>query len=376
MSEIYAVFEGGGVKGIGHVGALAALGWKQPHVVIKGYAGASAGAIVAALAAAGYQAAGPDENAAAGDGTMKAILEKMDFEDLLKDEGLSEVPLQSIETLKNRVEELYKELRGDAERIEESGAIKKVVRWNLLGRKLSRLLKKNQDLRSVFARIEMHKGIYGTRKFRDWIDGLLRAKPHLQDKDGKVTFGSLQKGTGGTILKVVVTDIAGRTIRTYGPGADETPSDEVADAVVASMSIPLFFRPFPFGPNNFYVDGGLLSNFPAWLFDSDPRLPILGVRLVTPAPNPPTDISGTKAYLESLAETTLSGAGFLQFRRIEQFVGVKVEMPRELKAWHFRLSREMKDSLFERGRKGVSDLLNIGKNREVLGLPHETAGSL
>src|SRR5689334_9963902 len=49
------VFEGGGVKGIGLVGAYAALeqeGWKPECV-----AGTSAGAITAALVAAGYTAA-------------------------------------------------------------------------------------------------------------------------------------------------------------------------------------------------------------------------------------------------------------------------------------------------------------------------------
>jgi NTE family protein len=57
MPDIFAVFEGGGVKGIGHVGALAQIRWSEPSLTIRGYAGASAGAIVAALAAAGYDAA-------------------------------------------------------------------------------------------------------------------------------------------------------------------------------------------------------------------------------------------------------------------------------------------------------------------------------
>lgn len=52
MSTCNAVFEGGGVKGIGHVGAVTALedGGYEFHTV----AGSSAGAIVAALVAANY----------------------------------------------------------------------------------------------------------------------------------------------------------------------------------------------------------------------------------------------------------------------------------------------------------------------------------
>ena len=53
------VFEGGGVKGIGLAGAFAAL--EQRGFTRKGVAGASAGAITAALIAAGYSSRELDE---------------------------------------------------------------------------------------------------------------------------------------------------------------------------------------------------------------------------------------------------------------------------------------------------------------------------
>src|SRR5215207_1630054 len=53
------IFEGGGVKGIGLAGAYAAL--EQRGFTPKGLAGASAGAITAALIAAGYNSAELDE---------------------------------------------------------------------------------------------------------------------------------------------------------------------------------------------------------------------------------------------------------------------------------------------------------------------------
>lgn len=53
------VFEGGGVKGIGLAGALAAL--RQRGFTHKGVAGTSAGAITAALVAAGYTSQELDE---------------------------------------------------------------------------------------------------------------------------------------------------------------------------------------------------------------------------------------------------------------------------------------------------------------------------
>lgn len=58
MTDVFAVFEGGGVKGIAHVGALARF-HEEEELQFRGYAGTSAGAIVAALAAVGYRARNP-----------------------------------------------------------------------------------------------------------------------------------------------------------------------------------------------------------------------------------------------------------------------------------------------------------------------------
>src|SRR4051812_71346 len=67
------VFEGGGVKGIGLAGAFAAL--QQRGFAPKSVAGTSAGAITAALVAAGYSSAELDE-----------VLLKIPFAEF-KDEG-------------------------------------------------------------------------------------------------------------------------------------------------------------------------------------------------------------------------------------------------------------------------------------------------
>lgn len=55
MADVYGVFEGGGVRGAALVGALAAA--EKHGIKFRAVAGASAGAIVAALVAAGYKAA-------------------------------------------------------------------------------------------------------------------------------------------------------------------------------------------------------------------------------------------------------------------------------------------------------------------------------
>jgi len=371
MPDVFAVFEGGGVKGIGHVGALAQIGWSASNLNFKGYAGASAGAIVAALAAAGYKAAGPDPSTPAGADSMKTILEQMRFTDLL--EGLDDVALQTIQDLPSTMEPIRKDF---VERGRALAASRfRIYPWNALGLKLSRLYKEKTDIVRAIQLLWEHKGVYGTVKFRNWIDGLLKQKKHLIDKNGNVTFKSLELGTGGTILKVVVTDVAGRAPKTYGPAL--TPSEHVADAVLASMTIPLFFCPFPYGPNNYYVDGGLLSNFPAWLFDdennerkeagADP-LPLLGIRLRAARPADPPDITSTEEFLKALLATVLNGGDFLQTRLIERFVGINVELPPGINAWDFSLSDEMKASLFNRGTFAAQAALDSPPNKKALGL--------
>lgn len=78
--KVDAVFEGGGMRGIGIVGALT-------YLETKGYewqrvAGTSVGAVIAALIAAGYTSE-----------EMKDILAKMDFRDFLDKSGLQRLPL-------------------------------------------------------------------------------------------------------------------------------------------------------------------------------------------------------------------------------------------------------------------------------------------
>ncbi len=65
-------------------------------------------------------------------------------------------------------------------------------------------------------------------------------------------------------------------------------SFEIADAVRMSMSIPYFFQPVELvhketGLTSTIVDGGVLSNFPVWIFDvedHDPTRPTFGFKLI------------------------------------------------------------------------------------------------
>jgi NTE family protein len=103
--------------------------------------------------------------------------------------------------------------------------------------------------------------------------------------------------------------------RDIGLDPDQLP---VAEAIRMSMSIPVFFAPVKVDGHQI-VDGGLLSNFPVWLFDAPegtpPRFPTFGLLLVAPdqkeplVPEPPgakvPPIHSRIDFLKAIAETMM-----------------------------------------------------------------------
>jgi NTE family protein len=121
--------------------------------------------------------------------------------------------------------------------------------------------------------------------FHTWMANLL----------SDATFGDVwDDGAERFRLKMIATDITRKKLLvlpddlTDYRGDDGKPIDpkayRIADAVRMSMSIPYFFAPSHLtlldGTSCTIVDGGVLSNFPVWLFDTnpdtDPKRPTFG----------------------------------------------------------------------------------------------------
>lgn len=209
MPKADLVLEGGGVKGLGLVGAVL-------HLMREGYTfprvgGTSAGSIVAAFLAAGATA---DQ--------LAGIMGRLEYPRVPDRAG----PPGVAESLAL---------------VRHSGA---------------------------------HPGNYIHGFVRDELERL-----------GVRTFADLQPGA----LVVTATDITrGRLLRlpwdyeALGLDADE---QSVADAVRASISIPLFFEPVRLADRTL-VDGGVLSNFPIAMFDRPrPRWPTFGVKVIPDTPD-------------------------------------------------------------------------------------------
>lgn len=116
-----------------------------------------------------------------------------------------------------------------------------------------------EDRKSYF-RIFTKYGLYAGDAFLKFISQKIEGK----GLSAKATFADLKARNGARELKVFSTDLYTQNIQEFS--FDSTPNAIVAEAVRASMSIPLFFKGWKFSnkiPNDhIYVDGGVLLNFP------------------------------------------------------------------------------------------------------------------
>lgn len=124
-------------------------------------------------------------------------------------------------------------------------------------------------------------GLHPGDAFLKWIKQQIRQSPlGLQDT---ATFQDF-KNKGARDLHVYATDLFTRNIQHFS--VETTPDVVVAEAVRASMSIPVFFNAWKFSNNipddHLYVDGGVLLNFPLYTFDdlNQPPESTLGFELV------------------------------------------------------------------------------------------------
>ena len=263
MTEsIDLVLSGGGVLGIGHVGAAAVL--DEHGYDFQRFAGTSAGAIVAALLAAG---ATPDE--------LHTLIGSLDYSRLLDEDALDRVPL--------------------------------------IGPALSVVLENGYASGNYFT--EQLRGQLAQRGVHTFAD-LRSADP-----------GADPRPEQQWRLMVMAADVTrGQLLRLpqdyvrYGLDPDAQP---VADAVRASISVPYLFEPFRLahaGGVSLLVDGGLVSNYLLDAFDrtdgQPARWPTYGVTLIPPLPEQDARLIPALRYLrpvpgfrflESLIVTAVTG---------------------------------------------------------------------
>ncbi len=286
------VFEGGGVKGIALVGALAAAedyGYDDWQRV----AGTSAGAIIAALLASGYSS-----------WEIKGLMLELDYSDLVDHNSF----------------------------------------WDLFSHPID-----------ILKGIMFEYGINSSQGIREWLEEKLRAK-------NVKTFGDLRTGSDKERyryrLRVIASDISDRNIlvlpqeiEKYGRRPDELP---VAEAVEMSILFPGYFRPKRLG-ENYVIDGGILSNFPVWLFDCDgvPRFPTFGFQLLERK----EPITGPMSFAREILYTMLEGHD--NEHQEDSNLVRSVSIPSTgVSTLSFNLSQDNRETLYESGNRAAREFFS------------------
>lgn len=313
--RINAVFEGGGVRGIGHVGA-ACIFEKKGYEFVN-LAGSSAGAIVASLLAAGYN--------------CEEIRKEMDHVNYMKFKQ---------ESLLDRI-----------------GTIGKVIS------------------------ILYHYGIYSADYFEEWLNDLLKKK-------GKVTFGDIKSeinpcGDVPYRLQITASDLTDQKLlilpndlKDFCIDPDTFP---IAKAVRMSMSIPIFYEPYRLmdcnGKEHYIVDGGLLSNYPIWIFDKVKAYPpchTIGFKFIDEAQETKREVKDIKMniieYIWSLVSTGLNAKDKQYISASKGDYQRTVTIPtiiqldgkeKNIGATDFGISDKESDALFYNGSKAARHFLDV-----------------
>lgn len=194
----------------------------------------------------------------------------------------------------------------------------------------------------------VHAGMFSTQELYRWVDERLRQK-------GVRYFGDLK----GDRLKIIASDITrGRMmvlpddLEDYGLSPNKFP---IALAVTMSCAIPFFFQPAVLmGEKNeriYVVDGGLLSNFPVWIFDrKNPRWPTFGYRLEEAEGGVPYKIRSLFSLCKALVHTALEAHDRMRLREQDAVRTISIPI-KGIKATDFNLSEEQKKELVQLGKE-------------------------
>ncbi len=295
---INAVFEGGGVKGVGLVGAVSVT--EEQGYEFRSVAGTSAGAIVATMLAAGYTAQ-----------DMKDILDDLNYNNLKDRSMIDKIPLV--------------------------GPIASIA--------FEKGIYEGRFFEDLMRSLLEAKGI---ETFGDLIN---QEYPENSKFRYKLQVIAADCSRGEML-------ILPRDIEYYGIQPEKL---GVARAVRMSMSIPFFFEPVLLqdastGFSSYIVDGGVLSNYPVGIFDDDDAAnwPTIGYKLVEPEEGKPKKITGPISLFAALF-TTMMEAHDARYINDHNFARTIPIPTKGIQTADFDVSRERSEELYLSGREAAKD---------------------
>ena len=301
--NIDAIFEGGGVKGISFCGAITKL--EEKEYQFNNLAGTSAGSIIASLLAVGYTGQ-----------EIKQILEKLDYNKFISKDFIQSIPI--------------------------------------IGKLLGLLFE---------------KGMYDSNYIETWINKLLIAK-------GKTKFKDVLDTNGKSRLKIIASDITRKEMIIFPDDLIKYGIDpmefEIAKAVRMSCNIPLFYKPIKLknnyeNINSLVIDGGILSNYPIWIFDADgvPSCPTFGFKLISEDKKSSKYKVNIFNYIMNIINTIVDEDESFLMRDKDSVRTIYISTF-DVSATDFNLSKEIEQKLYQSGYDSVSEFLETWDFQEYI----------
>lgn len=294
------VFSGGGIKGLAYIGAIKALEEKKLFQGVKRFAGASAGAITAALLAIGMNANELDEQMSNVD--FATFLQKSNVDiEALADKPLESFCLKGVEVIADEIKK---------------------------------------------------RGLCDGSVFVQWLTSMFK----LKGFDETTTFTQLYEKTGNELVIVLCYANCSKTVLACHRN-EETANMPIITAVRGSMSIPFVFEPLNWN-NNIYVDGGTMYNYPIEVFDEEisPRK-TLGFILSTQSSvlTPPRkEDDGILSHLACIYDAIMNVSYEYCFRMENHHRTIFID-PADIGTLDFKLTEDQKTSLKDNGYKATRD---------------------
>lgn len=351
--RLFAAFEGGGAKGLVHIGALKAL--EARGFDFQGLAGTSAGAVIASLKAAGYHA---DEilDPVTGHTIFKTYWERTGQR--LRPTGLFG-------------QTGWKKIRCLCFVFGENGrALAHLIFATLLCFAVVLLLTRDVSglhymtaFLAVFGIAVLclcgfifeRGGIASLRTCRDVLSTLISAKMFPGDPERVAVMSDL-RNLNRPSLRVVAADITTRQLRLFSSDSPDDGDIPIADVVTTSVCIPLLFRPWQVR-DRLHVDGGIVSNLPAWPFDEERALDVDALTLAFEIDDraPRNTKPNMRRWLLDVLLTGAFGSSVLNTRAVERLTVFRLGT--DLQTLDFDISADRAKAKVEEATKAAQNLI-------------------
>ncbi|MEV5057868.1 patatin-like phospholipase family protein [Agrobacterium radiobacter] len=335
--RMFVAFAGGGAKALIHLGALRAL--EAKGVDFRGLSGTSAGALVATLKASGFSA---DE-----------LLNPLDKSSVISRLGEIRPSIKQAKHLFGRwgwwKVWLFRTAMPMLPTILCVSLVSVALTLILVGALLA--WGRIYLAAAIFAALIIFLGCVATsllsglarsREFSEALGILLQQRMFPSETGRVVRMGDFGRD-GRPILKIVSANLTTGKMELFSP--ERTPNVPVADAVAASISLPIIFEPLIID-ENLHMDGGIVSNLPAWSFDEerelDPDAITLAIEIQTATER---RILNRLNWMGAFIQTGLFGSSELNLRAAGQAERLELSTSLHLLEFDLSIDRAIKEVL-------------------------------